>query len=172
LKYFVDISERRYEIEIDNSSGIARISVNGRPVEVDQCRIRGDESISMIVDGVTHTAEFNKTDGNCRVQVDGSDFEVRVTDERQENISHLFKARGTRVGVPGEIRAPMPGLVVKVNVREGDMVKRGQGVVVVEAMKMENEIQAPIAGRVERIAVETGKTVDKGELLLVIEREA
>ena len=70
---------------------------------------------------------------------------------------------------PAPVRAPMPGLIVRVNVKVGDVVEAGQGVVVMEAMKMENELRAIAPGRVKSIEVGPGATVEKGSLLVALE---
>jgi len=170
LKYFVDISDRRYEIELPVPGEAVQVKVNGRVVDINHSWIH-DNSISLIIDGITYTVGLNHADDACRIQVDGQDFNAVVSDERSDAINRLVGVRKSQGSAPGEIKAPMPGLVVKLVVSEGDTVSKGQGVIVVEAMKMENEIQAPIDGKVEKVMVQTGKAVDKGELLLVIKQD-
>lgn len=170
MRYFVDISNRRYEIELPGPGETVQVKVDGRVVDIDQRWIR-DNSISLIIEGITYTVELNHADEACRIQVDGQDFNAVVSDERSDAINRLVGVRKSIGSAPGEIKAPMPGLVVKLVVSEGDTVNKGQGVIVVEAMKMENEIQAPIDGKVEKVMVKTGKAVDKGELLLVIRQD-
>ncbi len=170
MKYFVDISDRRYEIELPGPGEAIQVKVNDRAIDINQSWIHGN-AISLIINGITYTVELNHADNACRIQVDGQDFEAVVSDERRNAINRLVGVRKSRGSAPGEIKAPMPGLVVKLIVNEGDTVSKGQGIIVVEAMKMENEIQAPIDGKVEKIMVETGKAIDKGELLLVIRQD-
>lgn len=100
-----------------------------------------------------------------RVVLYGHEFRVEVEDARlhrlRAEVAGLHGASG-----PTEIRAPMPGLVVAVEVSPGDEVARGQGVVVIESMKMENEIRSTGEGVVERVLVEPGQAVEKGQALL------
>jgi biotin carboxyl carrier protein len=77
-----------------------------------------------------------------------------------------MNSAGSAAKGPEPIRAPMPGLVVKVEVEEGDLVEAGGGLLVVEAMKMENELTATVAGRVGKIHAVAGQTVEKGEVLM------
>ncbi len=95
----------------------------------------------------------------------GAVVDVEATDERTRHIRSLGgSSRGTAAS--GVLKSPMPGLVVRVAVAVGDEVAEGQGLVVLEAMKMENELKAPAAGVVASIRVAVGQTVDKGEVLL------
>jgi len=95
---------------------------------------------------------------------------VETIDERAKSVRQLV---GSRVVHPpdGSVRAPMPGLVLRVEVEEGQAVVAGTGLVVLEAMKMENEIRSPSAGIVRRILVSQGQAVDKGAALVELERQ-
>jgi pyruvate carboxylase subunit B len=93
---------------------------------------------------------------------------VQALDERQRAIREFAGAAAVSHG-PIDETAPMPGLVLKVEVSEGERVERGQGIIVIEAMKMENELKASSAGHVTDIRVAAGQAVDKGQTLLVIE---
>ena len=104
------------------------------------------------------------------VVVDGWRFELEVEDERRA----VLRRRATRErdadasSGPTEIRAIIPGRVAAVRVAVGDEVEAGQGLLVVEAMKMQNELRAPRAGTIERVAVDEGRTIDHGDLLVVL----
>lgn len=98
----------------------------------------------------------------------GYRFAVEALDERSKVIRELSGDSAKQSG-PAPIAAPMPGLVVRVNVREGDVVQAGQGVVVMEAMKMENELRSPAAGKVKAVLVKAGMAVEKGTRLIELE---
>lgn len=172
MKLYIDISDRRYEVELPISGNIDKVMVDGRETPVDYRLIRDDKAASLIINGITYTAEFDPAEDTCRIQIDGRDFNVVISDDRSDAIERLIGMKQSSRDAAHEIKAPMPGLVVKLNVSEGDSVSKGQGVVVVEAMKMENEIPAPISGVVQKVLVEPGKAVDKGELLLVVKEIA
>jgi pyruvate carboxylase subunit B len=106
--------------------------------------------------------------GRYTLWVDGFRYEVEALDERSRTIRDLSAASGVAAG-PAPLIAPMPGLVVRVNVTEGDEVAAGQGLVVMEAMKMENELRAPAAGRVSRVHATAGTAVEKGTVLVELE---
>jgi pyruvate carboxylase subunit B len=100
--------------------------------------------------------------------VDGYRFEAEALDERTRLIRDLSAASAAPRG-PAPIIAPMPGLIVRVSVKAGDRVEAGQGIVVMEAMKMENELRAMAAGVVKSVEVEPGTAVEKGTLLVALE---
>ena len=106
--------------------------------------------------------------GRYTLWIDGYRFEAEALDERTRAIRDLSAASAGPVG-PAPVRAPMPGLIVRVNVKAGDTVQAGQGLVVMEAMKMENELRATAAGRVRSVEVAPGTAVEKGALLVALE---
>ncbi len=106
--------------------------------------------------------------GSYTLWIDGYRFETEALDERTRAIRDLSAARAGPSG-PAPILAPMPGLIVRVSVQVGDKVEAGQGLVVMEAMKMENELRATSAGVVKSIEVAAGTAVEKGALLVALE---
>jgi pyruvate carboxylase subunit B len=110
-------------------------------------------------------AERRQGRGRYTLWVDGYRFEVEALDERTRAIRDLSAANAAPTG-PAPIIAPMPGLIVRVNVSVGDRVEAGQGIVVMEAMKMENELRATAPGTVQTIEVAAGTAVEKGALLV------
>jgi biotin carboxyl carrier protein len=155
------------------------VEVDGRPLEFDFRQIGGD-LFSLILNGrsyvVSHGPEsadrsaeriggLSKT---VRVSIDGIEFEVLVDDER----SLLFNKIGPK-GHAGPtqliLRSPMPGLITKIEIEVGSRVSKGQGLLVLEAMKMENEIRSAEDGRIKEIHVQNAKPVEKGEPLVTIE---
>jgi biotin carboxyl carrier protein len=106
--------------------------------------------------------------GRYTLWVNGYRFDAEALDERTRAIRDLSAASAGPSG-PAPILAPMPGLIVRVNVKAGDKVEAGQGVVVMEAMKMENELRATAAGIVRSVEVSPGTAVEKGALLIALE---
>jgi biotin carboxyl carrier protein len=106
--------------------------------------------------------------GEYTLWLDGHRFDVEALDERTRAIRDLSATKSGPAG-PAPLVAPMPGMVVRVHVNEGDEVQVGQGLVVMEAMKMENELRAVGVGRVKRVLVAPGTAVEKGALLLELE---
>lgn len=106
--------------------------------------------------------------GRYTLWIDGYRFDAEALDERTRAIRDLSAANAAPSG-PAPIKAPMPGLILRVNVKPGDKVTAGQGVVVMEAMKMENELRATASGIVKSVEVVAGSAVEKGALLVALE---
>lgn len=106
--------------------------------------------------------------GAGRLALEGWSHELRVQSEAAHRVAELG-LRGAAAGGPARVRAPMPGLVLLVEVSEGERVSEGQGILIIEAMKMENEIRAPVAGVVRRLSVSAGDAVERDALLCVVE---
>ena len=163
MKYSVEVAARIVEVEIDESG----IKVDGRPTQAvllgaprtAQRRLaRGQLSRGVL-------AMPGDEAGSWRLVFDGSRVEALVLDERGRIARNAGRSGAAATG-SGTLKAPMPGLVVRVLVSVGEEVEAGQGLVVVEAMKMENELKAGRSGKVERILVEKGSRVEKGAVLL------
>jgi len=119
---------------------------------------------SVLLDGRSYDARVERTSGHLIVSVQGHRFEIEVRDPRRWSPN----ATSRRGGDIETVRAPMPGKVVRVLVAPGDTVEAGQGVMVVEAMKMQNEMKASRSGRVLSVAAKEGATVTAGEVLATI----
>ena len=124
--------------------------------------------VSLIVEGRSVPVSVEPAgEGTMRVTIAGQRTEVQVKDERDLLVDEF--GLGDEQAAGGVVRAPMPGLVLDILVEEGDEVEAEQGLLVLEAMKMENELKAPSGGVVAAIHVEDGEAVDKEDLLIEIE---
>ncbi len=163
--YHVTLGDRTIEVEL-GSEGVA---VDGRRVEVDFARNDGAPTRSLLIDGASHSIAARRVGKETwDLHVRGRRFRADVVDERTRAIRALTGAGGAALG-PRPIRAPMPGMVIRVEVAEGEKVEAGQGVVIVEAMKMENELKSESAGVVARVHVSEGQAVEKDQLLIDLE---
>ena len=122
--------------------------------------------LSIIINGRSYQVDIHTDKDAHEVLIEGEHFEFELFDERKA----LLK-KSAAMGAEGvqEIKSSMPGKIVKLLTAEGDEVEQGQGLVVVEAMKMENEIKSPKGGVVKRIGVKEGEAVVAGALLIVVE---
>ncbi len=163
MRYFVTVAGRTLEVELDE--GTTR--VNGREVRADLAALPGTPLRHLLLDGRSYplTAEAGEARGGWTVTLDGRRFDADVVDERKRAIRAMAASAGGVQG-PRPIRAPMPGLVTRLEVAAGEAVSVGQGLVIVEAMKMENELKAEAAGVVSRIFVAAGQAVEKGAVLI------
>lgn len=167
MKYFVD--KKGQQIVVDLPSGdVTEAVVDGERVAVDLKATSEKGVVSCIIDNVPYLLDLVPTDDGYRVHANGVDLDVTVADERAMSIRKLVGSSTKKRDSAGAIKAPMPGLVVKLMVSEGDVVAKGQGVIVVEAMKMENEIATPVDGTVKAIKVVAGQAVNKSDLMIVI----
>lgn len=164
MKYTAIIHGKTYEIDIAANN---TVFINGEPHNVDFRSIDGISLYSLLVDNSSSEALVERNGDEYRVLIDGAMHVVEVQDERTRK---LAKADKPAAGPPGEIplKAPMPGLVRSVNVSIGDSVNAKQGVIILEAMKMENELRIPRAGVIKEIRVKAGDKVDQGQVLLII----
>ena len=166
MRYVATVNGTDYAIDIDDDA--ATIGDEAGPATLDAARgtpIRtlriGDRIVPVIV-------RARSGRGRVTLDIDGHRYEVEALDERARTIREMT-ARSAPPAGPAPVIAPMPGLVVRVTVAPGDSVVAGQGVLVMEAMKMENEIRAPRAGRVKEAPVREGQAVETGALLVLLE---
>ena len=166
MKYIVTVNGTDIAVELDGENARAGdSSVRARLSNLDD----GPERVLTLGDEVHRVfVRPGETRGNYTLWVDGFRFDVEALDERSRAIRELSAATAAPKG-PAPLVAPMPGMIVRVNVAEGDVIQAGQGLVVMEAMKMENELRAPSAGAVRRVLVAPGTAVEKGALLLEME---
>ena len=168
MRYFVTIADRILEIELTPEGP----RVDGRLVQAELVAIPGTPLRHLLLDGHSWplVAKAGEGRGAWQVLLDGQRFETDVVDERTRAI-RAMTARSAEGSGPRPVRAPMPGLVSRVQVVPGDAVAQGQGVVIIEAMKMENELKAESAGVVTRVLVRAGEAVEKGAVLVELKAE-
>lgn len=164
MKYYTRVDNSEYEVEIDGDT----ILLNGEPVDVDLVRSGAAELYSVLFGGRSYEMLVNADRFNYTINVRGVQFQVQVEDERARRLN-----RGRRLPTlpDGElaIAAPIPGLVVRVLVKEGDAIEEGQAVVLLEAMKMENELRAARSGVVKSVLASAGQRVEQNAPLLILE---
>jgi pyruvate carboxylase subunit B len=166
VKYIVQVDDRRVEVEIDGDG----VRVDGRPVDAHVVEIEGTPVRLVKVGDQVHRvlARRQAERGRYSLSLDGYRYDVEALDERTRTIRELTAAASGPKG-PAPLVAPMPGLVVRVMVEAGDQVVPGQGLVVVEAMKMENELRASAPATVKAVLVQPGQAVEKGAVLVEME---
>lgn len=166
MKYFVRVGDEPHGVDIDGET----VTVDGRAVRAHLEDLAGTPLQLLSVGNEVHrvVARRNGPRGQFDLAIAGYRFSVEALDERSRAIRELSGASARPAG-PAHLVAPMPGLIVRLHVKEGDRVTAGQGLVVMEAMKMENELRAPASGTVKRVIVAPGSTVEKGAMLLEME---
>jgi pyruvate carboxylase subunit B len=167
MKYIVQLSGDRKTVTL-GADGVRYEDATSRQAELSE--IDGSPVRMLKIGTMVYRVVVQRRQGRGRytLWVDGYRFEAEALDERTRAIRDLSAASAGPVG-PAPVRAPMPGLIVRVNVKVGDTVQAGQGIVVMEAMKMENELRATAAGVVRSVEVTPGTAVEKGALLVALE---
>ena len=163
MKYITTISGKEFAIEIIDEK---HISINGKVLAVDFESVNGQPVYSLIIDGKSHEGYVYPDEESWQVLLKGRLYQAAVEDEREKR---LRTAAGA-VSESGEfhLKAPMPGMVVSIPVAEGDTVKKGQVLLVLESMKMQNELKSPQDGTVHRLRVKPGDKVEQKQPLLTV----
>jgi pyruvate carboxylase subunit B len=166
VKYFVRIGGERHEVILDGDG----VHIDGDDVAARVLPIDGTPMQMVTIGNEVHRVVVRRGEGRGEYTLwfDGYRFEVEALDERTHAIRELSGASAAAAG-PAPVVAPMPGLIVRVNAQVGDRVQPGQGLVVMEAMKMENELRAQTAGVVKTVLVTPGTVVEKGARLIELE---
>ena len=166
MKFIVDLNGERHEVLVDGGS----VTVNGEEMTAHLEDVEGTPVRLVTLGTEVHriVARRGSSRGSYTLWVDGYRFEGEALDERTRAIRDIT-AESSKASGPAPVVAPMPGLIVRISVAVGDEVQAGQGLVVMEAMKMENELRATAAGRVKSIAAAPGTAVEKGMVLVELE---
>lgn len=168
MKYQVTLGSHEFELEAATLDGELVIRLDGREVPWWPGESAGDFYLE-IDRGVKKVRVVPESETLRRCHVGGWTHEVRVLDELDVRLLEMGSSGGGDTDQVAEIAAPMPGRVVAVSVTAGDRVSRGQALVVLEAMKMENEIRSPVDATVAEVRVEAGQNVDLRQTLLRLE---
>jgi biotin carboxyl carrier protein len=153
-------------VELERNAGSWRVTLDGQPVDADAVEIT-PHTLSILLNGQSHEIRITPASaGKLKLQTGTQEFTAEVIDPRSwsgRRHGHV-EAEGRQ-----PIVAPMPGKVVRLLVKAGDHVEAGQGLLVVEAMKMQNEIRSTKSGTVERLLAKEGQPVTAGEILAWVE---
>jgi len=167
MAFIARLGEKTYTVEIEEiGKSLYRVAVDGSEFVVDGKKT-GLTNYSLIVDNRSFEVDVDIMEDEYRVLVDGRSYHINLLDERRMRVGGLQS--GIQLQGRQNVSVPMPGKVIAVLVSEGDKVERGQGLVIVEAMKMENEVRCPIDGEVKEVRVKTGDALEAGAVLAVVE---
>lgn len=158
------VDGRSLRVEVRGEDGRYSVGLEGRVLEVDVQETERD-FLSLLIDGRSYEVGLEKSPGGYRVVLPEDSLHVELADAARGGGAVPRKAASGRAC----LTAPMPGKIVRVLAQAGQQVASGQGLVVMEAMKMENELKAPRAGRLSELPVREGQAVETGALLAVVE---
>jgi biotin carboxyl carrier protein len=164
MKLQIEVGGKKRRVELTTVGERAVWAIDGEPLEADATEV-SPGIFSILINGESFAVRLERVGEELRAFTGGREFRVLIQDEREWR-----RNRGGSVEAEGrqQVLAPMPGKIVRVLVSAGDSVRAGQGLLVVEAMKMQNEIRAPKSGRIDRVRVIEGQTVNAGEVVVVV----
>ncbi len=161
MRYRIHIEGQTYELEVENHDSRLSLYLDGNPVEFDYELIQEPGLYSLILNGRQYRVWVeDRPNGSYLLRLNQEQIIAEVENERQALRKLLAPAR-TAGYEKAVVKAPMPGMVLSVEVREGQDVAMGQALAVIEAMKMENEIRAPVAGKIKKVYVQQGQAIEK-----------
>jgi biotin carboxyl carrier protein len=164
MKFDASVDGRTLRVEVSGRDGRYLVVVDGQALEVDLFD-GGRDFVSLLIEGRSHEVGLERRPSGYTVVLADDVVAVDLAEATRGEAPAMRKAATG----PALVQAPMPGKLVRVLVEAGQTVSAGQGLVVVEAMKMENELRAPRAGRVLQVAAREGQTVETGALLVSLE---
>jgi biotin carboxyl carrier protein len=164
MKYEAEIDGRDVGIEVEDRNGRLLVRLGQRSYDVEVIRPEAGVYLLMVGDQVFEARAWTEQSDVIRVSLRGQIYDARIVDRKHRRAAAEHQLEGQ-----ARLTAPMPGKVVRLLLRQGDQVAAGQGVVVVEAMKMQNEVRSPKAGRVIELRVAQGDTVNANQLLAIVE---
>lgn len=164
MKYIAEVDGLEFPIEILDEH---HICFGGEVIEVDLAAVSGQPLYSLIVNGESFEGYVYPDERSWQVLLLGRSYSISIEDEREKRL----RATDTGSVTPGRefiLKAPMPGLAIAVPIEEGQKVEKGQILVILESMKMQNELRAPFSGNVVRLKIKAGESVQQKQILLNI----
>src|SRR4051812_39199897 len=165
MTYEISIDGKSHRLDLNQEEGRWKCVLDGEPVDVDAVIARPNV-MSVIIGGTAYEVKRERTASDMHLWVKSARFAVDVRDPRSLR-SRRSKASG--IEGPQKLLAPMPGKIVRIIAPVGSEVEAGQGVLVIEAMKMQNELKSPKQGVVKQVLVAEGLSVTAGEVLAIVE---
>lgn len=165
MKYFITVNGRAHEVEVVERLGVLTIAVDGRELDLSYEEVDNLGQVSLISEGRSWGVSIEGDEHAVSATIAGHLYAVEIEDER-ERAAHAAEREATKGG--GPIKSVMPGVVVKLLVKEGDSVEKGAPLLILEAMKMQNEIAAPGPGIVKSIHVAEREAVSSGAKLVTL----
>ena len=164
MKYVTTVNNKDYSIEIINDH---QINLDGQIYEIDFESVADQPVFSLIIAGKSYEAYVYPDDDDYQVLLQGHSFTVKVVDEREKR---LRAAAGSLISESSEfhLKSPMPGMVIAIPIVEGQAVIKGQVLVILESMKMQNELRSPRDGTLARVRVKPGDRVEQRQTLLSV----
>jgi biotin carboxyl carrier protein len=166
MTYDVVVDGKKHQVELDRGDKVWLCKVDGQFIEVDAA-LTARDVLSLLVGGKAYEIKRERSlQGELHMVIGSARYAVDVQDPRS---LRTRRALGGAESGPQKVKSPMPGKIVRILVSEKDEVKEGQGIIVMEAMKMQNEMKSPKDGKVQKILTAEGSIVNAGDTLAIIE---
>lgn len=162
MKFISEVDGLEFPVDILDEH---HVLFGGDVLEVDLAAVSGEPLYSLIVNGESFEGYVYPDEDGWQVLLLGQFYQVHVEDEREKRLRTAYQGT-VRSDIEFILKAPMPGLVISVPVSEGQAVEKGQILVILESMKMQNELRAPYSGTVERLRIQAGEIVEQKQTLL------
>ena len=166
MKHFAKVADKQFILEPVGSDALTSVLVNGKKRQIDLKKIENN-LYSLLIDNRSFQMFVVPEDDGYMVALNGRKHFVELEDEKARFLRKLIK-KGDKQKGRTEVKAPMPGLIVKINVKEGQQIQQNDSLLIIEAMKMENEIRSEGAGVVKKIQCKEKDSVDKGTVLMLM----
>ncbi len=163
--YFAEVEGKEYQIEILSET---RVVINGTPHEIDIHTLKQGSSCSLLFDGRSFEPTAFNENGDWEILLKGRLFNIRVENEMGRRLRLASGSTSPQTG-KYTLFSPMPGLVIDIPVEVGAQVEKGDVLVILESMKMQNELRAPRAGKITSIQVALNDNIERKETLLILE---
>ena len=164
MKYIAEVDGLEFPVEIIDDQ---HVRFGEQVLEVDLAAVSGEPLYSLIVNNESYEGYVYPDEDGWQVLLQGQFYQVRVEDEREKRLRTASEAV-ERPGAEFVLKAPMPGLVAAILVSEGQQVEKGQTLLILESMKMQNELRAPYAGMIARLRIKVEESVQQKQILLNI----
>jgi len=164
MRYISEVDGLEFPVEILDEH---HVRFGGDVLEVDLAAVSGEPLYSLIVNGESFEGYVYPDEDGWQVLLLGQFYQVRVEDEREKRLRTAYQST-VRSDTELILKAPMPGLVISIPVSEGQAVEKGQILVILESMKMQNELRAPYPGTVGRLRIKAGEIVEQKQTLLIL----
>ena len=166
MNYIAKIQNKEYQINLEDRGDQVVAIINGKSIPLQMNEIDGSHVYSALVGNRSIEIEIRRNEVGYLIFHKGKSLEYLVEDERTARLKKSM-SQSVSQKVEKDLKAPMPGLIVAIEVKPGQMLKKGEGLLIIEAMKMENEIKAPFDCVIKEIKVQEKQAVEKGQVLVV-----
>ncbi len=164
--FYATLRGNQHKVEVQKHRDSYEIRIDGKPYTVDARFLNSPNTLSLVINRKCYEATVHNSGKVVHVSVGGEEFELQIASLREQAGR---RSDGTAVVAHKEIKAPMPGIVVSVEVKEDDIVDAGQPLVIIEAMKMQNEIGSPARAKVKKVHVSAGDVVESKQTLVTLD---